>query len=75
MIFGITGGSGSGKSHIVKYLKEKIPKSKLSFINQDNYYKKRQNQIKDEKGKYNFDLPTSFKNGELIDDIISLLMN
>ena len=45
MIFGITGGSGSGKSHIVKYLKEKIPKSKLSFINQDNYYK-RQNQIK-----------------------------
>ena len=72
MIFGITGGSGSGKSHIVKYLKEKIPKSKLSFINQDNYYKKRQNQTKDEKGKYNFDLPTSFKNGELIDDIISL---
>tara|TARA_B100000989_G_scaffold295263_1_gene275943 strand:+ start:1405 stop:2013 length:609 start_codon:yes stop_codon:yes gene_type:complete len=72
MIFGISGGSGSGKSHIVKYLKEKFSKSKLSFINQDNYYKKRVNQIKDEKGKYNFDLPSSFKNQELIDDMISL---
>ena len=72
MIFGISGGSGSGKSHIVKYLKEKFSKSKLSFINQDNYYKKRENQIKDEKGNYNFDLPSSFKNQELIDDMISL---
>ncbi|RPH01750.1 MAG: uridine kinase [Amoebophilaceae bacterium TMED152] len=72
MIFGISGGSGSGKSHIVKYIKEKFSNSKLSFINQDNYYKKRENQIKDEKGKYNFDLPSSFKNQELIDDMISL---
>tara|TARA_B100000886_G_scaffold338809_1_gene302513 strand:- start:976 stop:1584 length:609 start_codon:yes stop_codon:yes gene_type:complete len=72
MIFGISGGSGSGKSHIVKYIKEKFSKSKLSFINQDNYYKKREKQIKDEKGKYNFDLPSSFKNQELIDDMISL---
>lgn len=72
MIFGITGCSASGKSFVVKYLKERIPYSHVSFIYQDNYYKKREDQSKDENGNYNFDLPSSFLNRELIDDLISL---
>ena len=72
MVFGITGCSASGKSFIVEYLKERIPSSEVSFIFQDNYYKKREDQSKDKKGKYNFDLPSSFLNSELVEDIISL---
>ena len=72
MVFGITGCSASGKSFIVKYLKDKIPSSQVSFIFQDNYYKKREDQFKDERGNYNFDLPSSFLNSELVEDIISL---
>ncbi|MAS38731.1 MAG: uridine kinase [Flammeovirgaceae bacterium] len=72
MIFGITGCSASGKSFVVKYLKDKIPSSHVSFIYQDNYYKKREDQSKDENGNYNFDLPSSFLNTELIDDLTSL---
>lgn len=72
MVFGITGCSASGKSFIVEYLKERIPSSEVSFIFQDNYYKKREDQSKDKNGNYNFDLPSSFLNSELVEDIISL---
>lgn len=72
MVFGITGCSASGKSFIVEYLKERIPSSEVSFIFQDNYYKKREDQSKDKNGNYNFDLPSSFLNTELVEDIISL---
>ena len=46
MIFGISGCSASGKSFIVDYLKNNISSSKVSFIYQDNYYKKREDQSK-----------------------------
>ena len=74
MIFGISGCSASGKSFIVDYLKKNISSSKVSFIYQDNYYKKREDQSKDENGNYNFDLPTSFLNDELVRDL-NLLKN
>ena len=74
MIFGISGCSASGKSFIVDYLKKNISSSKVSFIFQDNYYKKREDQSKDENGNYNFDLPTSFLNDELVRDL-NLLKN
>ena len=72
MVVGITGCSASGKSFIVEYLKERIPSSEVSFIFQDNYYKKREDQSKDKNGNYNFDLPSSFLNSELVEDIITL---
>ena len=72
MIFGISGSSGSGKSFVVKYLVENLPKDLVSLVYQDNYYKKRDDQKKDTNGKYNFDLPTSFINEDLIADIKAL---
>ena len=72
MIFGISGSSGSGKSFVVKYLIDNLPKDLISIVYQDNYYKKRDDQEKDTNGKYNFDLPTSFINEDLIADIKAL---
>jgi len=72
MIFGISGSSGSGKSFVVKYLAENLPKDLVSLVYQDNYYKKRGDQEKDKNGEYNFDLPTSFINEDLIADIKAL---
>ena len=54
MIFGISGCSASGKSFIVDYLKKNISSSKVSFIYQDNYYKKREHQSKDEQTLKNY---------------------
>tara|TARA_Y100000590_G_scaffold200511_1_gene227778 strand:- start:769 stop:1386 length:618 start_codon:yes stop_codon:yes gene_type:complete len=72
MIIGISGSSGSGKSFVVKYLIDNLPKDLISIVYQDNYYKKRGDQEKDTNGEYNFDLPTSFINEDLIADIKAL---
>ena len=72
MIIGISGSSGSGKSFVVKYLIDNLPKDLISIVYQDNYYKKRGDQEKDTNGEYNFDLPTSFINEDLIVDIKAL---
>ena len=72
MIIGISGSSGSGKSFVVKYLIDNLPKDLVSVVYQDNYYKKRGDQEKDTNGEYNFDLPTSFINEDLIADIKAL---
>ena len=69
ILFGISGSSASGKSFIVKYILENLGNELVSILYQDNYYKKREEQLKDEKGNYNFDLPSSFHIDRQIDDI------
>ena len=69
ILFGISGSSASGKSFIVKYILENLGNDLVSILYQDNYYKKREEQLKDEKGNYNFDLPSSFHIVQQIDDI------
>lgn len=75
LIFGISGSSGSGKSHIVNYIKNHFQKDIITVILQDNYYKKREFQKKDSDGNYNFDLPSSFLENELYDDLKRLKNN
>ncbi|MCI4668910.1 MAG: uridine kinase [Bacteroidia bacterium] len=58
-ILGICGGSGSGKTYLLRRLMELLPKDKLTFISQDNYYKKIEEQIKNEDGLVNYDHPDS----------------
>ena len=57
-VIGITGGSGSGKTCIVRDLKEAMGE-KVTILSQDDYYIPREQQVYDEKGIQNFDLPTS----------------
>lgn len=68
-LFGICGSSGSGKSYIVKYVLENLGSKSISVIFQDNYYKKRVDQAKDQNGNYNFDLPSSFHINQFIKDL------
>ena len=71
-LFGISGSSGSGKSFIVKFLKSSLGPEILSVIYHDNYYKKREDQEKDRQVNYNFDLPSSFHQDELVEDLIKI---
>ena len=71
-LFGISGSSGSGKSFIVKFLKSSLGPEILSVIYHDNYYKKREDQEKARQGNYNFDLPSSFHQDELVEDLIKI---
>lgn len=71
-IIGIAGGSGSGKTTFINSLKEDCNKFDVSFISMDNYYLPRNEQIVDEEGVTNFDLPTSLDHDAFLSDLEKL---
>lgn len=64
MIIGISGGSGSGKTTIVKKISELI--ADFVFIPQDNYYKSASMVSNDNITGFNFDHPDAFDSELLI---------
>lgn len=59
LVIGIAGGSGSGKTTVVRAITEKIKKEKVIVIPQDSYYKDSSNLTDEEKRVHNFDHPDS----------------
>ncbi len=72
-IIGITGGSGSGKSTFLKELVQSFSSDDICIISQDDYYKPKDEQVKDQLGIENFDLPRSINSSELVTDIVKLI--
>ena len=58
LIIGIAGGSGSGKTTVVRALTEQL-KEKVVVISQDSYYKDSSHLPMEERQKVNFDHPDS----------------
>ncbi len=72
-IIGITGGSGSGKTSIIKILRNRFSEQELCLISQDNYYLPRESQRVDDNGVTNFDLPTCLDEHRFVQDIKTLI--
>ena len=72
IIIGIAGGSGSGKTTVVKKIVEALPEDAVSVIPQDAYYYDNGDLSKEEKLKINFDHPNSIEWKLLIDHIDQL---
>ena len=70
---GITGGSGSGKSYLIKALRAAFSEGDLAILSQDNYYRLRADQETDQGGVKNFDLPSSFEMDDFVRDFKSLI--
>jgi len=68
-IVGITGGSASGKTMFLKSLLKHFPEDEICLVSQDNYYKDRHLQPKDENGVENFDTPQSIEFDDYARDI------
>jgi uridine kinase len=71
-MIGITGGSGSGKTYFLHKLIESFSPSEVCLISQDNYYRPRNEQVIDENGVHNFDLPEAIDSSQFIHDIVAL---
>lgn len=69
---GITGGSGSGKTFFLKSLAGKFSSEDICLISQDDYYRPREQQVEDEKGVKNFDLPEAIDHEQFLLDIQQL---
>lgn len=66
---GITGGSGSGKTYFLNKLSANFSEDQLCLISQDHYYRPMNEQVIDENGVVNFDLPESINNELFLTDI------
>lgn len=66
LIIGIAGGSGSGKTTVVKKIIKNLPKDSVSIISQDSYYKDNGHKSSEERAKINFDHPSSIEFNLLI---------
>ncbi len=66
LIIGIAGGSGSGKSTVVRQVMKHLPREAVTVIPQDAYYKDNGHKSAEERARINFDHPTSIEWGLLI---------
>lgn len=60
-VIGIAGGTGSGKTTVVKKLTERLPKGEVVVIPQDSYYKDSSHVPVEERQNINFDHPDAFE--------------
>lgn len=60
-IIGIAGGTGSGKTTVVRKLTERLPKGEVVVIPQDSYYKDSSHVPVEERQNINFDHPDAFE--------------
>ena len=61
LIIGIAGGSGSGKTTVVKEIIKRLPDNSVAVVSQDAYYYDNGHLSKEEKLKINFDHPNSIE--------------
>ncbi len=69
LIVGIAGGTGSGKTTVVRKVKEVFPSNEVIILPQDAYYKDNSNISLEERQKINFDHPDSVEFPLLIDQL------
>lgn len=72
-LIGVAGGSGSGKTSLLKRIQKDLGEDSVTILSQDDYYLPIDQQEKDEQGEVNFDLPLSIDKARLLKDVSSLL--
>ncbi|MDE5975117.1 MAG: uridine kinase [Muribaculaceae bacterium] len=61
LVIGIAGGTGSGKTNVVRKIIESLPKGEVTVIPQDCYYKDNAHIPLEERLKMNYDEPASIE--------------
>lgn len=69
---GITGGSGSGKTHLINELAKRFDETEMCFVSQDHYYKSQKIQQVDDQGVINFDVPEAIDLEQFYQDVLRL---
>ncbi|MBO4655256.1 MAG: uridine kinase [Bacteroidales bacterium] len=61
LVIGIAGGSGSGKTSVVKKIIESLPQEHVSVLSQDSYYRDQGDLTQEQREAINFDHPSSIE--------------
>ncbi|HYW96230.1 MAG TPA: uridine kinase [Bacteroidales bacterium] len=71
-IIGIAGGTGCGKTTVVRKIIENLPENQVAVIPQDSYYRDNSHIPDEERQKINFDHPSSLEFPLLVEHIRQL---
>ena len=69
LIIGIAGGTGSGKTTVVKEIISRLHMGDVAVISQDAYYRDNSHLSLEERQKINFDHPDSIEFELLVDNV------
>jgi uridine kinase len=72
LIIGIAGGTGSGKTTVVRQIIKHLPTDEVCVISQDSYYKVTDNLSYEERKKINFDHPRAIDFELIVKHLIAL---
>lgn len=72
LIIGIAGGSGSGKTTVVKRIKSSLPPGSVTVMPQDAYYRDQGHLSPEERANINFDHPDAIEFNLLIEHVKKL---
>ncbi len=72
LIVGIAGGTGSGKTTVVRKIIERLPEGEVVVIPQDAYYKDNSTMPMEERQEINFDHPRSIEFELLVNHLMKL---
>src|SRR6056297_1641272 len=72
LVVGIAGGTGSGKTTVVREIVQRLPKDEVAIIPQDSYYKDSSHIPMEERHDINFDHPSAIEFKLLIEHISKL---
>ncbi len=72
LVVGIAGGTGAGKSTVVRKVMERLPKDKVALIPQDNYYVDNSHLSEEERKALNFDHPSAIEFPLLVEHVKNL---
>lgn len=71
-VIGVAGGTGSGKSTLVKKIQEAFAEKDVITLSHDYYYKQNNGISLEERKKLNYDHPQSFDTGMMIEHVKAL---
>lgn len=72
LIIGIAGGTGSGKTTVVKRIIEQFPENEVAVLSHDSYYYDNSHLQLEERRRKNFDHPDSIEFGLMIRHVMEL---
>lgn len=73
LLIGVCGGSGSGKTTLINNIIREAGENHVCLVSLDNYYLPAEQQVIDNNGRINFDLPTSLDEKKILHDLKLLL--
>ena len=72
VIIGVAGGSGSGKTTVVREIIKKLGKQQVTVIHHDSYYREIGNLSFEERTRINYDHPNSLETSLLVEHLHTL---